>query len=503
MSVCSMPFVNADIHHAIEQLITEDLDEAERIRRIDDSRVEAANLVNAPSPEGIIYASSVTTAMSIAQWLSQDYGSEGLPDPEPVIVMTDCENPSTVLATKFMGDHSHAYDKFSLGATFDPWGVAQPSMDLSIMAYQRSSGYIEASEKRNPRFIHVFKENPDSISKQIRQVVPKKGPCTVIISRVLKQTGKVLPVGDMTEQIKKRNPEAIVIIDDAQAVGNLEEVDMQDTCCDFSLYAGHKFLRGRPIGVAAWNMQNTRIAERIGRISEQTRDVFPICNGTFHSSLGVQPNAEEYQFPFQNAVGLQLAAQRMRDHGWLTGQNSFAALNRQRAQKRKYCRRQLYDLKRGIEAVDEHDDRQSNGILAFRVGDVNSRHLNDVEGEVFLTQERNLYKFRMLEMYKFWHAWRIQWESMLIKCLEKKEVEMQHLAPRNLFRVSFGEDTDYAEIDRYIAHLDTALGEMESLLHSSHPWKITKRTYLRMYQLMNNHVWQFMKMMTIPSYFPD
>jgi hypothetical protein len=100
--------------------------------------------------------------------------------------------------------------------------------------------------------------------KQIRNEVTKHlkacDPCAIVLPHVLRETGDVLPIGEIGRYIQEHLWKAIIIADGAQAVGNID-VDLDDLlgrnsgrpAVDFYLGALHKAMGAPPVGFVAFD----------------------------------------------------------------------------------------------------------------------------------------------------------------------------------------------------------------------------------------------------------
>jgi cysteine desulfurase / selenocysteine lyase len=80
-----------------------------------------------------------------------------------------------------------------------------------------------------------------------KEVITKRTKL-VAISHVSNVLGNVNPIKEIVREVKRINPDCLVLVDGAQAVPHMK-VDVQDLGCDFYAFSGHKMLGPTGIGV--------------------------------------------------------------------------------------------------------------------------------------------------------------------------------------------------------------------------------------------------------------
>lgn len=470
---CSLPYVDRQTHSAIERAADELHSESYETRQgiADDIRKQAAALVGGTDPRGVIFAENVTTVNSIVIALLG-----GMEDGEnaPTVILDNGANLSSVMAAQWVGDHSNQFQKLEIPATYDPWRKERFQPSESIL--------VTLSEQ----YLNVFATSKEDILRQIEEIVPAQGPCIVQINHVLKQNGRILPVHEMIAAIKKRNPQAKVLIDGAQAVGNLPRVQAEG---DGYLYPAHKALRGRPLGIAyVPNIDDPEIQRRLTTFAEDMRDVMRVYPETFHKDLNVGSNSGRVDFPLENAVGLTVSLDRLRKKNYLKGDDDFTGLDKRREKLRKNCKKRLEKMDLDIDIVEAEIDEQSNFILSFRIKDNPRKRLADADvGREHLNIGANAWRATR-NAFSPWRALDIQWEHLVMMYMKKFNVEMSYLAPRKLFRVSFSEETKESELDHFTASLETTMAMVDNVMERYLPGSLFFRAYCRGSQLWKNHI---------------
>ena len=477
----SLPYVRQRVHEACiqaEQKLAEaPVDERQRIA--DEVRVEAAKIIGVADPRGVIFAENTTTVNSIVAVLAG-----ALENRRHDVVISNGEHISSVMALQMISDHSNTEQYLGVATTYDSW---KPQKERPRRAIPTT-----LTEK----YLNVFRKSEDEILGQIPKVVPKDRPCIVQFSHVQKETGNILPVKKITAAIKQHNSEAFVIVDGAQAVGNVPEVNAEDIGCDAYLYAAHKSgLRARPVGVAYMkDIDDSEIQRRMENIVDETNNVLSIHPETFHSSHNVEANMPVGEFATENLVGLSAALEDVENKGLMTDTGNFseASDTLQRLRDALIERLQQMGDNITIDIVESPADEQSNAILSFRINDNEKHRLADgALGAQHLSLWRNMLH-SIGRSLNIWQAWDIKWEQDLVLLLQKHHnIEMSYFAPRGLFRASFCDETQLEEIEHFVNGLERQMEAINKFLTSKKLKYIWRRTLLRMNQLRRDHLLGF------------
>lgn len=91
----------------------------------------------------------------------------------------------------------------------------------------------------------VLEGDPDQALRKIELAIQRFKPQVVLLSHVDRSTGLVL-ADEWLRSIQERSPQAILILDGAQAAGNIDHIAAGATNADFYVFSGHKWLLGRP-----------------------------------------------------------------------------------------------------------------------------------------------------------------------------------------------------------------------------------------------------------------
>lgn len=471
---CSMPYVRRSVHEAIMEAQSRwsGAHVEERQQRADEVREIAAKAIGAPDPRGVVFAENVTTVNSLTAALGG-----ALDNPELKVVVSNAENPSTVMAVQWIGDHSNQFNAMGVPATFDPW--------RSFKRLQSRAIPVTLLE----RYVNAFGQMPGTINEQIARQVPSSGSCIAEFSHVMKQTGRILPVQDMTRAAKETNSNTFVIVDGAQAFTNVPRVDVGGIGCDAYLFPGHKGVGSRPLGISyISNIDDPAIAARVQSVAADTAGVLRIHPETFHKDLRVSSNTEGNEFPLENVIGFEAAMARLQSMGLLNGDDDFSEYDNKRAGLRTFCKQSLAAARSDIEFVEDGGRLQSNGILAFRMRDNPEARLGDNEiGAEHLNPNANLVHV-LEEMFKFWHIKDIKWEHAFVKMMAQRGIEMSFLAPRKLFRVSFSELTTKDEITYFVQSLTELMEHFDRWLDGNQPMSYAWRMMFRGADLWDNHI---------------
>lgn len=99
----------------------------------------------------------------------------------------------------------------------------------------------------------------EEILEEYQSIIDNKKTPIVILSHVFSETGTVLPITDIARAIRKHSPKAFLIIDGAQAVGNISVNKEIFNLVDFYATSGHKWLMGNTsMGILISNINRMR-----------------------------------------------------------------------------------------------------------------------------------------------------------------------------------------------------------------------------------------------------
>ncbi len=228
------------------------LSEIERQEIEDAARRNAASLIHLEDPKGIILGRNTTEVIGLTYYLANVKDGE--------IVISDAENASVYQALQYNRDNGNPYrtDRF---ASFPTWYSS------------KGANYPPLQEQKRENTIAKFgletTDNLRDIRKHLDAVITGKTKL-LLFSHVVRSTGKEVPVKQICEwarEAKKRkspaDPDIFIVVDGAQAVGNLESVNFHEVGADAYAYSTYKTLGSSPIGILAVDPKNEKIQEHL------------------------------------------------------------------------------------------------------------------------------------------------------------------------------------------------------------------------------------------------
>lgn len=187
---------NANVHRGIHTLSIEATEKFEKVRQ------KVAKFVGVSNPSEIIFVRNATEAINLVAYswgrLNISQGDE--------IVLTVAEHHSNFVPWQQLAAEN--------GATLKIIPLTENS-ELDLQAFEKAI----TKKTRLTTFFHV--------------------------SNVL---GTINPVEKLVSIVKRKNPEAIILIDGAQAIPHMP-VNISELGCDFYVFSGHKMLGPTGVGV--------------------------------------------------------------------------------------------------------------------------------------------------------------------------------------------------------------------------------------------------------------
>lgn len=195
--------------------------------KYEEARQKVAKFINANSASEVIFTRSTTEAINLVAYawgrLNSGEGDE--------------------VVTTVMEHHSN----------FVPWQqLALENGGVLKILDITDSGFLDIeSEKvksqKSPCLPAGRKVKSTTKKLKLKNIISKKTKLLAIthVSNVL---GTINPIKEIVKEVKRVNPQCLVLVDGAQAVPHME-VDVQDLGCDFYAFSGHKMLGPTGIGV--------------------------------------------------------------------------------------------------------------------------------------------------------------------------------------------------------------------------------------------------------------
>lgn len=174
---------------------------------LDEARKTVAGFVNAEDPQNIVFTANATHAINLVA-----LGLEATVTPEHNIVVTELEHHSNYLPWKELARRT--------GAEFR-------------VAHFTAGGQIDLDH--------------------LMSLIDEK-TTVVALSAVSNVFGIINPVGTIIRNIRKKNPEVLILIDACQAAGHIP-INLATWDADFVVFSGHKLFGPTGIGVLAGKRQ--------------------------------------------------------------------------------------------------------------------------------------------------------------------------------------------------------------------------------------------------------
>ena len=250
---------SANIHRGLYELSERATSE------YDLARQKVAEFVGAEFENEIIFTSGATSSINL---VARSWGERNLKAGDEVVV-TEMEHHSNLV----------------------PWQELSKKLKLKI-------NFLEISN---------FKLQITNLEQKITERTK-----LLAITQVSNVLGTVNPIKEIIKKAKEINPEIVVVVDGAQAVGHMK-VDVIDLDADFYVFSGHKMYG--PTGVGVLYTKASRQLEMFpdnvggGMIREVTKDGATWVDGPERFEAGTPPIAEVIGLgaavDFINQIGME------------------------------------------------------------------------------------------------------------------------------------------------------------------------------------------------------
>jgi selenocysteine lyase/cysteine desulfurase/radical SAM superfamily enzyme YgiQ (UPF0313 family) len=332
------------------------IDKKAKLAYYEKARQAAAELINHKDETGVVLARNTTEAASLCYYLADIC-------PGDQVILTTAENVSIQRLFEVEMDHGNP-DRQDGWSAWPTWfansGKKYPDIkrrrtNIDTLVLDVSSGDTDKIKKL--------------LSKQIQ-----KNTKVLCFSHVLRDTGAVMPVTEiceLTRQIKaKKNPkdpEIFILVDGAQALGNVPSVDFETLGCDAYVATPHKTMKSEVAGLLFFDPKNKRLQTGLKKLKKAKQ--YPlILEGMFAPELGIKETVKD-QLSCADIAGFSTACKTMQKLG--LENNDFSKIDSLRKKLRNYCINKLNKTNLPIEIIGQGN--QSNFILSFRISGVNGR----------------------------------------------------------------------------------------------------------------------------------
>jgi selenocysteine lyase/cysteine desulfurase/radical SAM superfamily enzyme YgiQ (UPF0313 family) len=331
-----------------------------------DARSKAAALAGIPDSmqSAVAFGRNTTEAASLAFWLS------GIKPGEHALI-SDAENPSIKRIFEEHRDHGNPKRE-------DGWSA------WATHYAARGPRYTDMIPEKTGVASTVLKlvETPDATIETELQAQIQATTKVLIFSHVLRLTGRELPVHficDIARKIKAEknpnDPDLFILVDGAQALGNVPQVSVLDLGCDAYVATPHKTMRSEVLGILYFNPENPRIQKNLPHLqtlSPCNQQV--ILEGMFSEELGIQPNVPD-SLSYADLAGFSAAVDTIQQYGMRN--NDFSAINNHRGELKKYCIEQLLQIQAetGISIEIPDISTPTNFILSLQIPSRDGREI--------------------------------------------------------------------------------------------------------------------------------
>lgn len=438
------------------------LDEQGKREIYEQARARAAKLVEGSTVAGTVLCSNTTEAVGLTYWLS------GLQDGSNTnVVSTNAENVSTWFAMQMHTDHGNTKGDqgFSTFPTFAVrkarvLGNKQPAPRDSEAGLPDLEPVLTGVELRK---LQVFEESDQEVLDQL-EIQVDGNTKLLVISHVVRDNGRALPIKDICQKardIKRRinpnDPELCILVDGAQALGNLARVNYMDLGADFYAATPHKTMGSEVVGLLYFDPENPRIKQNIYRLKNLTPRQQLLKKGMFSPQLfgddsgSYLRNVEQEINPADIAGFVKACEVLSAEYGL---QNAdFSSIVEKRKSLKNICSQALETMngrlsgKTQLWVEEEHLDRGTDFILSFRLKGLVGDALPVIDGEGI---QQKLYMTQILM--------HILWSKGVNISLINRESDKP---AKHRFRVSFGLDNNGEDVNFFVNALEESLLELD------------------------------------------
>jgi hypothetical protein len=225
--------------------------------------------------------------------------------------------------------------------------------------------------------LEIINETVQNIYANIETNLTPETKCFVI-SHVIRDTGEELPIKEICEFVRKRkkeispdDPEIFIIIDGAQALGNLPQIDFTEIGCDAYVGTPHKTMGSTPLGLGFINPDHPTIRKNLPQLNRLFwQDQQVILDGMFDPSLGIKPNVND-SIDRRDVFGFTHAIEHLSANGYASG--NFEKINAKRRELKVHFKKNIQDITResGLEITEV--EQGTDFIYSFTVSGIDNR----------------------------------------------------------------------------------------------------------------------------------
>lgn len=425
------------VNEAAKSVFGKELSEDEKGQIVREARQAAAGLINLSDPNCVAFGRNTTEALSYSLWLA------GLKKDDHV-VLSNAENKSIARTFQLYMDHGNPEGEDGW-STYPTW--YHERRNLPDRAGTRASNYGETIKKStgiDTTVFDVLNSTDQEIFNNIEASITDKTKAFVV-SHVLRDNGREMPIHEIIERVRKikaeknpDDPEIFIIVDGAQALGNLPKVDFEELGCDAYVATPHKTMYSTPLGLLYFNANRPGAKEKLTHMSEsyaEDEDVIlrdpenprqgiksVVLKNAFASELGITANVDD-EIEIADINGFRTATQELEKHGYKTGDFSEIAGKRRQLKGRFMQEIDGLALKHG--AIIREPQQGTDFIYSFNVAGISNHRF------VELLHENNVFV---------------------------SYIDRSRIADDGTIRVSFGVENSEEQIRDWVKSIDSALG---------------------------------------------
>lgn len=349
-------------------------DAAEKEKIFSQARAQAAELVGVDE-RGVAFGRNGTEALSYCFCLA------GLKE-EDRVLLTDAENHSVGRAFEVHMDHGNPEGE-------DKWSAYPTSYRMRGRGYDGVSPELTGVQTAT---IEVVRADDEEIFSNIEDALKKNTKCFVI-SHVIRDTGRELKIKEICDFVRAKkaeknpeDPEIFIVVDGAQALGNLPKVDFGELGCDAYLATPHKTMSSTPLGVLYFDPENPLLKENLAKMNGlHYQDEQILLDGAFHPQLGIEPNVDD-EIEAADVAGFNAAIDFLKKMGLQEG--DFSEINERRQELKEHFMTKLHEVVFELSmGVPYEIDQNTDFISGFSIPGIDNRELAKRLGDkgVFLS----------------------------------------------------------------------------------------------------------------------
>lgn len=400
----SMPF--KECKEIAEKVFNSENDISPEDRRniMNTARENAASLVSW-GKEGVMFGRNTTEAMSFVYWLA------GLNNGDNVLT-TNAENLSIQRMFELHMDHGNPKreDGYSSWPTwYSKRGPKYPD-------------FIPTPTNIETTSINFLFTNLNKIKEEIDNNIDKDTKL-FCFSHVIRDTGEEMPVKEICDYVREakkkinpNDPDIFILVDGAQALGNIPKINFEELGCNAYSATPHKTMKSYPVGILYFNPENEKVKENIKNFNNiYYKDEQVILDGMFDESLNVKPNVED-SLCLADIASFSKSVEKMKEYG--LNKNDFYKIEEKRKELKNYCIEQLENSGLNIKV---NNSNSTSFILNFRIKNIDNKSVAEKLSE----------------------------KGIFISYIERDESDSDY----KYLRVSFNIDNTKEEIDSFITNI--------------------------------------------------